>query len=307
MISTDPGKQFEASFDYGQPGQASQLQVQLVIPGEQRVVISRTNAGITEFPAGSGVYGVTLTAPLAPGLYVLIWDWAGSNPVDTTNTFVDQVTVVYQPPQWYLENEIVWPFGNFDGFIPGAQVSDAAPGSNPIPTAADVRAASNLSWTDYGAGLADDTGPAGLQEIVDRAESAFYNITGQTLDSIDVKFAPQVRRVIQGMTEQLAMAGSADVLDTQSDWDLITSFTAGPYSEQHRAGDEMFKGRMLFPVPWISMALWALLTPDRYGFWVSFFTGVNQPAFEGTDVFWEAGQELSSLYGPPGIGFWGGA
>lgn len=304
MITADPGTVFSASVSTGASGQVGLLAVQVVIPGEQLVVIPRTTVGITEFPAGSGVYGVELKAPLAPGLYQVIWDTAGAGPLTTANVITDQLVVNFKPVEYYAENELIYPWA----WGPGRDISSGAPGSNPIPTAADVRAASQLNWTDYGAGLGSDTGPAGLQELVDRAESAFWNITGQTLDSIDSKWAPQVRRVVQGMTETLAMQASSDVLDTTADWDLISSFSAGPYDENHRSPKDMLDGRMLWPVPWVSQALWGLLTPERYGFWMSYFAGYNQPAFEGTDVYWEDGQILSDLYGPPpGLGYWGGA
>lgn len=307
MIQANPGTEFTAGVSTGVTGQVGLLAVQIVLPADEQVMVPRATAGIVEFPAGSGVYGVTLTAPNPAGLYMIVWDWAGTDPITPANSYVEQLVINTIPVQFGdgVDETVLWGPGGAGG-IPGAGASDGAPGSNPIPTAAAVRAASNLTWTDYGAGYAQDTGPAGLQEVVDRAESAFWNITGQTLDQIDPKFAPNVRRIIQGMTEQLAMAGSDDVLSTQSDWDLISSFSAGPYSEQHRAPADMFAGRMLFPVPWISQALWGLLTPDRYGFWLSFFSGVNQPAWEASDVFWEEGQIIGSMWGP-GIGYFGGA
>lgn len=303
MIQANPGTEFTAGVSTGVTGQVGLLAVQIVLPADEQTMVPRTTAGIVEFPAGSGVYGVTLIAPNPAGAYMLIWDWAGTDPITVANSYVEQLTVNVIPIE-LGDGVTLGP--DVSGGIPGATVSDGAPGSNPIPTAAAVRASSNLSWTDYGSGLGSDAGPGGLQEVVDRAESAFWNITGQTLDQIDPKFAPQVRRVIQGMTEQIAMQESSDVLDTLSDWDLISSFSAGPYSEQHRSPAEMFQARMLWPVPWISQALWGLLTPERYGFWLSFFTGVNQPAWETSDVFWEEGQIIGSMWGP-GIGYFGGA
>lgn len=303
MISVDPGAVLNAATTAA-TGLTGTLAVQIVNPGERLVFTPRTTVGISEFPAGSGAYGVQLTAPLAPGQYLIIWDWGAGAPITPSNSTIETIDVNFEPFRVYGDDGW-WCDGRW-GWWWGDDIDGGTPGSNPIPTAADVRGASQLDWDEYGSGLGADPGPGGLQEIVDRAESAFYSITGQKLDSIDVRYAPQVRRVIQAMTEQLAMQGGEDVLDTQSDWDLISSFTAGPYSENHRSPKDMLDGRMLFPVPWVSMALWGLLTPERYSFWWAFFTGQNQPAYETTDVFWSEGQAIGRLYDPYG-GWFGGA
>lgn len=306
MLTVKPGEDFNAAVSTAVTGQTGTLAVQVVLPGEQQVAIPRTTAGIVEFPAGSGNYGVELVAPVNPGEYLIVWDWAGSGAITPANSHVEQLLInVWTPTD--AQSNVLWPWlGGFEDWNPGEDVSEGAPGSSPIPTAADVRAVSNLPWADYGPLLAKDTGPGGLQVIVDRAESAFFNITGQSLGSIDSKFAPQVRRVIQAMVEGLAMQGSSDTIDTLSDWDLIVSFSAGPYSETRRTPADMFAGRMLWPVPWISMALWALLTDERFSFWLAFFTGVQQPAWMASDVFWEEGQAWSRIDGPS-PGYWGGA
>lgn len=306
MITADPGTQFEATLELGpsMTGLVGSLNVGVANPVERIFSTPFTTSGITEFPAGSGSYGVELTAPLGPGLYSVIWSTDPSGTPSPTNTWLDSVTVIIQDPTFpggWSWSEWGWigpdDSGQFD-------ISTGSPGSNPIPVASDVRAASKLDWCEYG--YESDTGPGGLQELVDRSESSFWRITGQTLNQIDAKDAPLVRRVIQGLTEQMAMQSSPETLDTQSDWDLIQSFTAGPYSEQRRSPQEMFAGRMLNPVPWISDALWSLLSYERYGHYISFFTGVNVPAWQGDDVFWEDGLVLGRMWGPS-PGFWWGA
>jgi hypothetical protein len=295
-----PATEFDASLNVGQSGLVGTIQVQIVAPGEQTVLHPRTTEGITEFPVGSGVYGVTLKSPLPPGLYAVIWDTAGGGALTPQNTYLQQLVVQITDPEW--PGGWSWtPWGWLQPDDASFNIATGAVGSNPVPTAADVRAASKLDFIELGYGA--DAGPGGLQEVVDRAESAFWRITGQEIDAVTPKFAPMVRRVIQGMAEHQCLSGQPDVLETTEDWDLITSFSAGPYSETRRSAAEMFQGRMLHPVPWISQALWSLCSYERYGFWLSFFGGYNVPAFATSDVFWGEGQDLARMYGPSA--WWG--
>ncbi len=309
MIQADPGTKFDAVLTLGpsHTGLVGTLGIQVVIPDTQIVEISRTQVGVAEFPAGTGIYGVQLTAPLAPGLYGVVWDINGGVDLNPSNSWVDSLQVTIEEPEFpggwsWSPWGWIWPAWSDWG-----NVSDAPAGSNPIPVAADVRAASKLAFDEYGYPASADATPGGLQEIVDRAESLFWRITGQQLDAIDAKAAPLVRRVIQGMTEQMVMQGSEDVLDTQSDWDLISGFSAGPYNENHRGPGEMRAAWALNPVPWISDALWSLLTQERYEWYWHFFSGSNMPAFATSDVFWQDGLVLGQLYGASGPGYWWGA
>jgi hypothetical protein len=308
MITAYPGTTVSASLTLGTTGLVGTLAIQVVDAGQSNVAVARTTAGIVEFPAGSGVYGVPLVAPLAPGLYAVIWDVAGSHALTPQNSYYDQLTVIITDPQeyggWSWDDNAGWVqdedglddnplFGDGDG----VNISTGDPGSNPIPDAPYVAAASKLCFAELGY-LPTDAGPGGLQELVDRAESQFFRITGQTLSQIDPSDAPLVRRVIQGLTEQQAMQGAEDQLETLADFDLLTSFNAGQYSEVRRDPGMMFKARMLNAVPWISDALWSFLTPQQYDFYISFFTGNNVPAWTSTDIFWEAGGALGSIGGP---------
>jgi hypothetical protein len=312
-LTVEPDALFTGSLDLGagMTGLVGTLGVRLVDPGVQEVPIPFTKSGISEDPAGSGIYGVELRAPSDPGMFVLMWDTTnGTGPYTVSNSWGEQVIVAIEDPvfpggwswtpfgwlqpDWYDSNQ--W------------DISTGDAGSNPVPTAADVRAASKLDFDDYGYPVSQDGLPGGLQEVVNQAESAFYRITGQSLDRIDTKDAPLVRRVITGLTQQMAMQNSEDYLDTTSDWDLIVSFSAGPYSETRRSAVDMFQARMLNPVPWLSSALWSLLSEERYGYYMAFFTGYNMPAFQTSDVFWEEGLwqgELGRPDGIPGGYYWG--
>lgn len=161
------------------------------------------------------------------------------------------------------------------------------------PSAADIAAQSKLDFAEIGYAVADAT-PAGLQTLVGQAESEFFRITGQPLVSVDPNLEPLVFEVIRGLAEQQALRNTPENLDTMSDFDTIASFTAGPYTETRRSPEDMYKGRMLAEWPWLSSALWSLLTDDRYDFYISFFSGQNVPAFATTEVWWEGGGALYS-------------
>jgi hypothetical protein len=309
VITADPGQPFDATLELGaaMSGLTGILAIQVINAGQRVVEIARSTAGITEFPAGSGVYGVQLTAPLAPGVYAIVWDTTpdgqGLNP---SNSWLDELQVAIELPTFpggwsWSPWGWLWPdWGEWN-------LSNQPAGSNPVPTAADVRQFSQLDFCQYGYPPPMPGQPdTALAEMVNRAEAMFWRITGQTLDELDPKIAPMVRRVIQGMTEQMVMQGAQETLETQSDFDLIASLNAGPYSETRRDPGAMRKAWMLHPVPWISDALWQLLTEERYGFYWHFFSGSDIPAFATTDVFWADGLEVGRLWGP-GWGYYFGA
>lgn len=84
MVLSKPAEAFEAvaQFDTGLTGT---LAVR-IIDNAGATTTARTTTGITEYPAGSGVYEVTLTAPADRGQYSLVWD-------DGTNYAVDELVV----------------------------------------------------------------------------------------------------------------------------------------------------------------------------------------------------------------------
>ena len=149
------------------------------------------------------------------------------------------------------------------------------------PTAAQVRGGSKL---DFGAlGYSSD---ADLQVLVDRANANFHNTTGRSFDSIPSELEPLVQQAVQGLAEQSAFRAQEDNLETLSDFDLISSFGAGPYNETRRSPEEMMKARMINAWPWLNRLLWDLLTPEKYDYWTFFFAGQFAPAFQVTEMNW---------------------
>jgi hypothetical protein len=75
-IYAQPGASFETFVSGFPTGETGSVGVRIG-DGVGGTVVNRTTAGIVEFPAGSGVYVVTLTAPTTAGQYIVVWDVPG--------------------------------------------------------------------------------------------------------------------------------------------------------------------------------------------------------------------------------------
>lgn len=73
MLYVAPGSTFEAVLSGAPTGLTGTLGVRL-LDNAGAEALARTTSGITEFPAGSGVYSAVLTAPSAAGQYSIMWD-----------------------------------------------------------------------------------------------------------------------------------------------------------------------------------------------------------------------------------------
>lgn len=149
------------------------------------------------------------------------------------------------------------------------------------PTAAEILAASKFSFAE--AGYADETA---LEPLVAAAGGLLTTITGLEWADITPAQEPLVLLAVGGMSEQLAMQSTPEYLETLADFDLIQSFSAGPYSETRRSPEDAMKARKLNAWPWLSDLLWQLLTPDKRDEWLAFFSGQNAPAFAVTEMDW---------------------
>lgn len=99
-IYVAPGATFEASAANFDSGLVGTIGVRLT-NGQGGDTIPRTTSGIVEFPAASGIYSVTLTAPSVAGQYQVIWDdgatpagWASEEVVVTVTPIPVVGTVV---------------------------------------------------------------------------------------------------------------------------------------------------------------------------------------------------------------------
>jgi hypothetical protein len=151
------------------------------------------------------------------------------------------------------------------------------------PTAAEILAASQFDFPT--AGYADE---AALEPLVAAGGSLLTTITGLEWADITPAQEPLVLLAVRGMTEQLAMQSTPEYLETLADFDLIQSFSAGPYSETRRSAEDAMKARKLNAWPWLSDLLWQLLTPDKRDEWLAYFEGENAPAFAVTEMEWDS-------------------
>lgn len=178
------------------------------------------------------------------------------------------------------------------------------------PSAADVRLASRLNFGDPDIGYPAPQGSGDdlLDPVVVEATSYVTFVTARKYDaSVPDLLVSIMEQVARMRTEQLVQEGKADSVDTVSDFDMITSFTAGTYSENRRtmADANEAKAGMLNPWPALNRMLWLLLTPypgddpaieDRLEFWRWFLgIGAVAPAWQTVEVAWEA----NSVFGSP--------
>jgi hypothetical protein len=96
MIYAQSSTSFEALVEGFPTGLVGTLGVRVVNPATGAVLTARTTSGITETVAGSGLYGVTLTAPSSAGEYAVVWDTSGSTPVFAS----EDLFVTLGPPPW---------------------------------------------------------------------------------------------------------------------------------------------------------------------------------------------------------------
>ena len=113
MYYVEQSGPFEAIFESGVSGAVGDLAVQIV-NNIGAIVSGPTTVGIIEFPAGSGFYQATLTAPAQIGQYGIAWSLDGS--FDEQHISVDDLTVVAA--------------GAGDALPP---ISPIGPGPGPVP------------------------------------------------------------------------------------------------------------------------------------------------------------------------------
>lgn len=78
MIYVQANQAFEAVTSGWPTGLTGTLGVR-VIDNTGTTVVARATAGVAEYPAGMGIYSVTLTAPAAAGQFTVVWDDAAGH------------------------------------------------------------------------------------------------------------------------------------------------------------------------------------------------------------------------------------
>lgn len=161
------------------------------------------------------------------------------------------------------------------------------------PTSEQVR---TWSQVDFGSLGYPQNDPDPLDELIARSEAFFGEITGLGFDpvtdsalvAVPDRQAPMVRQAVQRMVEMLAVQSQPDIIDTLGDFMLLSSFSAGNYSESRRSLSEIEKNQMLVADPTLNGLLWVLMTPDKQAFWYAWLNDINAPAWDVQEVWWGA-------------------
>lgn len=185
------------------------------------------------------------------------------------------------------------------------------------PTATTVREASRVNFSDPDIGYPPPSAgnPDPLQEPVDQALAYVTYVTGREFDdTVPAMMEPIMRQVARMRTEQITQEGKADNVETAGDFDMLSGFTAGPYSETRRglADADEAKAGMLNPWPALNRLLWLLLglapgetndlVDERRDYW-RYMLGLTPaaPAWEIVEVAWQQNQIFGNVL-PPGYG-----
>lgn len=94
MIYARPSVSFEAGASGFPSGLVGTLGVRIT-DGVGGTTLARRTTGITEYPAGSGIYSAVLTAPSVEGQYQVVWDTGGASPQWGS----DELTVTGSSPE----------------------------------------------------------------------------------------------------------------------------------------------------------------------------------------------------------------
>lgn len=170
------------------------------------------------------------------------------------------------------------------------------------PTAEDIRSWSKVPFARLG--FAEGT-PDPLDRLVSIALGLFFEITGRRLDDTwpsadhDERVA---EHIVTRMTEILAYQAQKSYVSTLSDFQTLSGFSAGSYSETRRSLTELKQARMVVGDPALDALLWPIMTDEKYDFWLEWLTGTPRPAWGVTEVDWGAAYRWPAgapEHGPP--------
>jgi hypothetical protein len=165
------------------------------------------------------------------------------------------------------------------------------------PTAEEIRQWSKVDFDSLT--YSDD---ADLQLVIERACDYMEWMTGRAIDdTLPTQYDRVMAQAVQYKTEDMAHIDQPENVETIGDFMLISSFSAGSYSETRRSLDELAKAKLVDADPRLSSLLWGLMTDDKRDFWTDWINTVNSPAFEVTEVDWSL-THLGS-YAPYSSGF----
>lgn len=147
-----------------------------------------------------------------------------------------------------------------------------------IPTAAEVRVESKISFAEYSyaAPAPGDLDP--LELPIAEAALEFTGLTGIDLGQAGLtadKRVPLIRRAIRMLVEYNCAGSQMEVLETAADFDLLSGFNAANYSETRRGVGR--NSRILHPWPALDKLLGLILYYDSNGNPVADGPAIDRP------------------------------
>lgn len=163
-----------------------------------------------------------------------------------------------------------------------------------MPTSDDVYAASKVKWRKLGVNEAAD-----LDDAVIQSAAYLAVMTGRYFSDWPVpatiegalsvngtpEWIPLMRQAHRMRVEQIVSQQQPGYVATVTD-DVIQSMSVGGYSETRRDPTRRGEEKTLNLWPGLNDLLWALMTPERYDYWIAYTSGAHAPAFSVEEVDW---------------------
>lgn len=244
-----------------------------------------TTADVQEGPAADGPWTTIDTAdPLMP---------LDTDPMDPLVRSFTTVNATQPDGLWY---RII-----FKDAAGNEQIS--APSFNgratlAVPTVADIRSESDVVFDEYGYPVPTEVGAADRLEAkrLD-AIAELQRLTGVDPTTIaqDSPWVRPVRLAIRLLTEYGVTSNTHDIADTAGDYDLISNYSVGGYSENRRSGS----GNTSILHPW--PILNRLLTWIADGIGNGFGKDGPDQAFADESQLPPGWRQMERLFGGPGV------
>jgi|SRR3954452_3522655 hypothetical protein len=160
-------------------------------------------------------------------------------------------------------------------------------------TASRIRTISQAAFAEQGYPVAT---PDPLDRLVIPAANALViHLTGwETFNAVPADKEPLVELAVRLAVEMQAAQSTPDYLETLADFDLISSFSAGSYSETRRSAEDAIKAKALTAWPALDHALVAAMTDDKHDDYLAWLEDQVAPGFAVTEMDW-SGRGLGGL------------
>lgn len=160
------------------------------------------------------------------------------------------------------------------------------------PTVTEIRSWSRVDFAELNY---EEAEPDPLEVLVTRSIDYVMDVTGRTLENVPTELVTTAQEAIQRRVEQLAYQQQEDHVEGAAD-EIISSFGAGSYNERKREVKDLALQQTKQVNNWhlLHDLLWRLMTEEKREWWEEQISGKPRPAFQVTEVDWQAGD----VYGP---------